>query len=98
MSADNWTICPLCEKERKEKKIKDIKNVEEGYGILTKEEYLEAIRCSENEEERTKTLREDYEISTDDDGLFSVSYTCHCAECRFTYSFSHKENLEVVST
>lgn len=93
MSADCWRICPLCEKKRKEQIIEHKKNVEEGYGILSKDEYLEAIRCSENEEEVAETLREDHEICTDNNGLFFVNYTCYCTECKFTYSFSCEEEV-----
>ena len=58
MSAENWTICPQCEKEQKEEHRK---NFEEGYGTLSREEFLETmqcinIMCSKINTEKEKTL------------------------------------------
>lgn len=93
MSADHWRICPRCEKKRKEQIIEHAKNVKEGYGILSKNEYLEAIQYSESKEEGKPTLREDFEIFTDTDGLFYVKYTCYCTECHFIFSFNYEKEL-----
>lgn len=80
MSADNWGVCPKC-------KRKASQEVESSYGKVSEEQYLELInkRVRTNQEE---TLREDYEIRTDKDGVFSVSYGCGCSKCGFSYEYN----------
>ena len=40
-----------------------------------------------------ETLREDYEIGTDIDGVFWVAYSAFCTECKFSFDFRHSENV-----
>lgn len=83
MSADNWTICPNC------KRIQENKTV--AYGKVSEEEYLRVLR--EQETPLKTTLREDWEVGTDRDGEFYVSYSCRCEECGFAFEFKHEQKV-----
>jgi hypothetical protein len=85
MSADNWGICPKCKKLSKER-------AKSLYGKASEDEYL-VYFLSEKSKGTKETLREDYEIYTDDDGEFSVGYDCSCDECGFSYHFQYKASV-----
>ena len=63
MSANNWRICPQCNKSG---------NV--------------PLRPTFPE-----TMREDYEIWMDKEGFFEVTYSAHCTQCEFSFSFEHSD-------
>ncbi len=46
-------------------------------------------------EDIQNTLREDYEMWTDETGLFQVFYECSCKECGLEFKFEHKERLDI---
>lgn len=79
MSADNWGVCPQC-------KVKANQAVVSSYGKVSEEEYIALInkRVRANEKQ---TLREDYEIGTDKDGIFEINYGCSCSTCGFNYEY-----------
>lgn len=37
------------------------------------------------------TLREDYEVGMEANGLFSVVYTANCNKCGFSFMFKHSQ-------
>lgn len=87
MSADAWRVCPKCLNKAQKKK-------ESSYGKVSEEEYLRVLLELDNlENHETETLREDYEIFTDEDGLFYVSYSCSCSVCHFHFEYKHKKDL-----
>ena len=43
-------------------------------------------KCGKSEETNF-TLREDFKIGTDSNGIFSVDYCCSCKECGFKFKF-----------
>jgi len=47
----------------------------------------------EKPNELKETLREDYEIGIDEDGLFYVNYGGRCDECGLVYKFNHEEEV-----
>jgi hypothetical protein len=91
MSADNWTVCPQCKYRRDRDIASERERVQSLYGTVDAVEYLKALGdLSIRESTRLdETLREDYWIGVDKDGLFKVSYDCGC-QCGFTYAFSDK--------
>jgi len=93
MSADNWGICPKCKRNAEEKQCKLKLKAGKAYGSVTPEEYLELLREADKPLELTETLREDYEMGTDDAGQFYVYYTCSCHVCKFKHEFKHAEQL-----
>jgi hypothetical protein len=82
MSADNWTICPKCKKEKDGK----AKVSEEAYNHL-KNKTVNEIRYSTTSD---YTFREDYEIGVYENE-FTVDYNGSCSKCNFEYSYSHRE-------
>jgi hypothetical protein len=93
MSADNWGTCPKCKEKNDEANAKRISDAEEQYGKIPSDEYRELIKCAEKPIKLEETLREDYEMATDSDGLFWVNYSCRCDECGFEHKFHHSEQL-----
>jgi hypothetical protein len=88
MSADAWRVCPQC-KDKLYKKLKS------SYGKIPEEEYVLLLKQKEDlqDESNTATLREDYEIYTDEEGLFSVSYGCSCDKCGFKFEYNYSKLL-----
>ena len=91
MSADNWGTCPKCNKKYKSEKEK----IEELYGKVPVEEYHKMLSKVKVElEVEESTLREDFEVWTDKDGVFHVSYHCECEVCGLDFSYKHEEQIE----
>lgn len=85
MSADNWGVCPKCKRLAEQKAVS-------AYGKVSEEEYL-ATLANRDKAAKEQNLREDYEVGTDKDGKFYVSYGCSCDKCGFSFEFNHKQNL-----
>ena len=87
MSADNWAICPVCHK----KWVAPTSL----YGKVSEDEYKKSLEKPPVEEE--PTMREDYEIGTDETGVLVISYRCSCTVCGFrgvfetTHQFDTKQ-------
>jgi hypothetical protein len=85
MSADRWAKCPKCLKELNA-------NLKSAYGKVSEDEYLYAlVQVNEQDE----TLREDYEVKTDEDGRFTVNYSCQCTICKFKFEYRYKQAVLV---
>jgi hypothetical protein len=80
MSADNWVVCPRCEKKKKLR-------LSEAYGKVTPEEYEKLLHSREGEDEN---LREDWEIGIWD-GKFLVNFSSRCEDCKFEFNYKHEE-------
>jgi hypothetical protein len=88
MSADNWTVCPVCFRNAVRKRSEAIVSARKSYGKVTAEKFIDRLAAAEAlAEEPEASLREDYELGTNQDGEFSVSYACSCRECGFQYQF-----------
>lgn len=95
MSADNWAICPKCEKDHRAAIVKLKLRAEQQYGQVSPEKYLELLRLSQNPLELKETLRENYCIQIDNKGIFYINYSCSCQECGFSHNFEHEEQLNI---
>ncbi len=89
MSADNWAICPICKKENDKINAARIMEVGKKYGVVPAAEYVKLAKEIIKPIEIENSMREDYDIGTDDDGVFEVSYSCFCTVCEFKRSFKH---------
>lgn len=88
MSADCWRICPACNEEREAKRALANRDLAESIEKDSLVKYRQAQKdVTEAYESLTETLREDYEIDTDEHGTFSVNYGCSCTKCGFAYAF-----------
>lgn len=95
MSADNWGVCPRCKKNFRGVKVDKKRETEAAYGKVSASEYLAMVAELANtpNDEIEETLREDYEIYTDEDGLFVVEYNGECSVCDYHVVFKHREKF-----
>ena len=93
MSADNWAMCPKCERLDREKFEQASKDATEAYGKEPQEEYLARLETLKNWPRLTSNLREDYDLGISSH-VFRVSYSASCSQCKFKYSFSTYQELE----
>ncbi len=108
MSADNWVVCPKCQKRackrlrNHEKSITE--KLEAVYGKVSQDAYMELrekLHTKEKElqvicENPEQTLREDYpDIGVDIAGTIRIKYKCSCDKCGFQYEFEHKEDINL---
>lgn len=94
MSADNWAICPQCTSKLKAGHEKLTSRAKASYGKVSPEKYAELIEAVKFEPPASSTLREDYEIGVDRNGLFYINYGCSCSACGFSFSFKHEEQTK----
>ncbi len=90
MSADRWTICPLCAKNERDRAAAAFAKAMESYGKVSVEEF-EALKINATERPCKESMREDWEIGMRDGGRFSLDYGCYCEECKFQWTFRHEE-------
>jgi hypothetical protein len=91
MGADNWGICPKCKHNREKEITVKEKKLESSYGSVALGKY-QAMQAELETLKATKlieTLREDYEIRTDEDGEFMVSYGCKCNVCGWGHEYTN---------
>ena len=80
MSADNWTFCPQCRKEKKKELDKTSLSDLEKEGELNGED---------------TSLREDYETGIRLDGTFVVDYQATCEICDFSFKYYYEKQVGV---
>lgn len=93
MSADNWTICPKCNVNLTKTSERAKLEAGEAYGKVSPEEYLNMLKQANLEPNIEPTLREDYGLHLDEDGEFTISYTCSCRICGFDFEYKHTEKV-----
>ncbi len=81
MSADRWSICPKCLQKHDDA-------LEAAYGKVSPTVY--AGMCSQ---ELDTNMREDWELGTDEEGKFSINYSCYCRSCGFKFEHKHEEQV-----
>lgn len=85
MSATNWAQCPRCKKLALEKKAELDAAAIAGYGTLPVAEF-DALRAEAAKPfSFESTVREDYEVWIDGDGLFHMYYRGDCQKCDFIF-------------
>lgn len=95
MSADNWTKCPRCLNQCQEKRQEALAEAQSTYGKIPADEYAAKLaEAEEIPEHMGDSLREDWEINTNETGEFFVSYSCRCA-CGFKFSYQHEEQIAI---
>jgi hypothetical protein len=94
MSADNWTTCPECKIAHAADRDARMRKVAKSYGKVPAEEYERMAGEARREPIKVQddTLREDYEIGTNAEGMFSVGYSCSCTKCGWSFKFKHQAN------
>lgn len=93
MSADNWTICPKCERVATEQNSIAQQKLDDDYGKIIREEW-EARQKSVAKLLSTglrDTLSEDFSIGMRGSD-FVFRYRAYCIECSFDYACNGKEH------
>ena len=93
MSADAWRFCPKCTKDDVDKRKARKQELVDSYGKVSMKEYEKLKKKYNDKIEASETLREDYWLYTNEDGVFEVSYGCSCDVCGFSFQFNHKEKV-----
>lgn len=92
MSADNWTICPRCQKTALAAKERDREKLAKQYGKIEPVEFVKRSAEVDKPIELEETLREDYELGLFE-GQFYISYRASCAQCGFELSYAREETV-----
>lgn len=90
MSADRWSPCPQCAKNR-DKSIDGAKQkADASYGKVSKEAYRKLLDAANPAKVPLgQTLREDWNISPPDEGgTLQILYSCSCQECNYGFDMS----------
>jgi|AntAceMinimDraft_10_1070366.scaffolds.fasta_scaffold74663_1 hypothetical protein len=99
MRADSWRICPKCCKNVEDHKHNRIQELKNSYGKIPIDEYNRKLMFisngPDNKYDDDETLREDYEIYMNKDGVLTISYSCSCGKCGFEYEFDKKIQVEL---
>lgn len=90
MSADAWRICPQCKHSATAARETKILEVSASYGKIPAPKYLADLEAANKPIQLEETLREDYEVLTDEDGSFYFTYRCGCGKC----GFGHTEKID----
>lgn len=92
MSADAWRRCPKCKIQDAKKVVEMYASAKASYGKASPEEYIQNLKSAQDfaSESPEETLREDYEISIDEDGEFFCSYRGGCDRCGLAFNFKHE--------
>lgn len=91
-------ICPLCRINRENKLFGLLRKVVDA---STKEKHLEAcvyLEAAKYDGWPKKTLREDYELGINEDGIYQASYYCYCGECGFKFGNKNRVGARLVSS
>lgn len=92
MSANNWQVCPQCERRRSAEQAALVVRAQEAYGRVSAAEYKRLVDAACNLPALEETLREDWEIGVSG-AVFDVGYRCYCEACGFEFRFKHEEAL-----
>lgn len=91
----NWAACPKCRIRFDLESQSKLKAAHDAYDVKSREEYLSLLADAEKPTLYGNTLREHYHSAIDEDGDLEVDYSAFCNECKFTYSFNHRETIEI---
>jgi hypothetical protein len=99
VSADNWTVCPVCLVKNKKAKEDTKRELDALYGTIDVHKFRQreaAFHEISNSPKKKKAndcpLREDWEMGMQESGVLFISYYCSCHDCGFEYS--HKQEID----
>lgn len=93
MSVASWSVCPACLKRATKAKEQQLREALAAYGQVQAEVYDRLIGEARTPLEMEPSLRENYQLGTDGDGVFWVAYRCSCTSCPFAHEFRHQQQL-----
>lgn len=89
------TQCPRCLQKHRQQFAKLWTQVHESYGKIPKDEWLELkeeagqLRCDHY------SMRENYHGEINEDGVFFLSYSCHCSTCGFNWKHEIETQVDL---
>jgi len=101
MSADRWSVCPVCLKRETQKSVELDQQVLDACGKVSAEDYLILVQTAKDfkaslgETNPEETLRHDYECYTTEEGEFYVNHRIGCDVCGLHKKFLHEELLAI---
>lgn len=97
MSANNFGKCPKCKRINHLDIERFKKRVGEAYGKVPQNDYTNMRDDLETKISKVleETLREDFEIKIDEEGVFNIGYYCSCDRCGFKYSFQKNDPVDL---
>ena len=103
MGARNWTICPKCWKDAKDPELQpadkqaemeaDIAAFTAKYGEQRGKQYRIIMLSTLEPMESENTMREDWELGIDAEGVFYLKYTAYCTKCSWKYEKRIQEKV-----
>ena len=98
MSTDNWSLCPKCLALERKAYESAAQAFKDDYGKIPAEEYEKCRQALEKqkgalENKENYTLREDYEVTITEEGVFFVSYRGQCQTCDFRHEYSYNKQV-----
>lgn len=97
MSADNWAVCPRCERTRQDKLAADRTAVADMYGKVPVAafDYARETLAVLEAKEPAQTFREDYEFYGAEEGVLCISYFGWCEVCGLKFEHQSEHPLPV---
>lgn len=99
MSADNWTQCPRCARQKKAMLDGLDQQLREQYGRIPVEDFdrerAEIDRLRTEAADAAPLFREDYEIYGVAEGTLHIRYSGRCFFCALTHEFSVDQPLDL---
>lgn len=95
MSADSYALCPRCsEAWHADVELKQ-QRVEQAYGNVPADEYMQLLREADAVKPLDYTLAEYVIIGVEGiAGAFVVAYRCACDKCGYEFKYKHEEKLK----
>lgn len=97
MSADNWGMCPVCQKRANDDLATRMAAAAELYGKVPAEEWMATQTKAAKPVKLEYTLREDYEIGLGEDGRFYATYGGSCDVCGLEHRHKFEQQLDLGS-
>lgn len=89
MSAANWAVCPKCLDKHNTSLMSQRTELALAYGKVNRNQY-EIMSKDLAKAQRSGpdiTLREDYEIINNNEGIVTIQYGANCTICKFSFTF-----------
>jgi hypothetical protein len=93
MSADRWGECPRCRKQDRLERSVAQRDLDNLYGKVPMGEFLRKQSDLKDKPALDSTMREDYELYVDEEGIFHINFGCYCKECGLDWTFAKEIDI-----
>lgn len=97
VSADNWTVCPRCQRQRQAYIASKRTAVAELYGKVPVDEFDDARKelAALEANEPVRSFREDYDLYGVEEGCLTIVYSGGCTTCNLKFDHHSEHPLPV---